>query len=85
MFEAILNFFLRYEDYILEIKASLKDIIGYVSSWSAFQNYTKQLGKESGEELLRQFEDEFKSALGSGDADSLRLRFKYFLLIGRKE
>jgi hypothetical protein len=38
--------------------ATVSDLVGYVSSWSAFQNYRNQEGEEKAVDILRNFEQE---------------------------
>lgn len=38
--------------------ATVSDLVGYVSSWSAFQNYQNQEGEKKASELLHSLEQE---------------------------
>jgi hypothetical protein len=38
--------------------ATVSDLVGYISSWSAFQNYQNQEGKENAADILHSFEQE---------------------------
>jgi hypothetical protein len=38
--------------------ATVSDLVGYVSSWSAFQNYQNQEGEEKAADILRRLEQE---------------------------
>ncbi|XP_046400349.1 putative methyltransferase DDB_G0268948 isoform X1 [Ischnura elegans] len=77
----------RDESVYLEQKGTLADLVGYVSSWSAFQNYQKQNGPEKASSILMDFEKELLDATGSKmkpEETDITVRFNYFLLLGRK-
>ncbi|KAK6622764.1 hypothetical protein RUM43_008607 [Polyplax serrata] len=74
---------LRNDDCVVETEGTLCDIIGYIKSWSAFQNYAKQKGEQRAKLLLEQFKNEFNS-LVKDPFCSLQIKFNYFLLLGRK-
>jgi hypothetical protein len=38
--------------------ATVSDLVGYVSSWSAFQNYQTQEGEEKAADILHRLEQE---------------------------
>ncbi|XP_069697586.1 glycerophosphocholine phosphodiesterase GPCPD1-like isoform X2 [Periplaneta americana] len=68
-------------------KATVSDLVGYVSSWSAFQNYQKQEGEEKASVILQNFEQEIMNEIGvttSPMETELEIQYNYFLLMGRK-
>lgn len=80
---AIFNY--RVENLMLETVGTLNDITGHISTWSAFQNYTKERGKENGKKLLENFQKEYKLLLNDDAQDTCKVKFNYFLLLGRKK
>jgi len=77
----------RDESHFVDIPdRSLKDYLGYISTWSGFRTYSKT---NDGEKLLHDFAKGAKEILGV-DPDTksedipMRLRTRYFLLLGRK-
>lgn len=74
----------REEGFTSEICVSVSNITGYISTWSGFQNFLKAKGHEAGENLLRQFEEELCESLGKKADDEITVRYRYFVLMGRK-
>ncbi|XP_071449872.1 putative methyltransferase DDB_G0268948 isoform X2 [Hetaerina americana] len=77
----------RDDSVYLEQKGTLADLIGYVSSWSAFQYYLRENGEEKAARILKEFENELLATTGSNkkpEETDITVRFKYFLLLGRK-
>lgn len=78
---------IREDNFCAEIDTTLEGVVGYIASWSAFQNYRKQLGEKQGEILLKNFENEFKSLVKPTELllKTFKVKFNYFLLLGRKQ
>lgn len=66
------------------MEVAVSDITGYISSWSGFQNFTKKEGEQAGEKLLNQFEKELSAVVGKKPEELIAVRYRYFLLLGRK-
>lgn len=82
----IVQIYFREENFCEEIETNLQGIIGYISSWSGFQNYRKQVGEKESEAVLKNFENEFKSLAEISDLSKpFKVKFNYFLLLGRKK
>lgn len=78
---------IRDESVTTEIDATVSDLVGYVNSWSAFQNYVKLEGKPQGTLILQKFEKEVMDILKvtSEPAETkITIKYKYFLIMGRK-
>ncbi|KAG8235356.1 hypothetical protein J437_LFUL015865 [Ladona fulva] len=78
---------LRDESVVVEQKGTIADLVGYISSWSAYQNYVKQHGKEKASKILSEFENELMDAVGEKskpEETEILVSFHYFLLLGRK-
>ncbi|KAG0713219.1 putative methyltransferase [Chionoecetes opilio] len=66
---------------------SVTDLTGYISSWSGFQNFRAQNGDEAALDMLQNFQNRIMTVLGVSsepEDTQLTLRYKYFLLMGRK-
>lgn len=74
----------REEGFSSEISVCVSSVTGYISTWSAFQNFIKTKGEDAGENLLRQFEQELCEVLEKKSKDVITVRYRYFVLMGRK-
>ncbi|KAL0273657.1 UNVERIFIED_CONTAM: hypothetical protein PYX00_006282 [Menopon gallinae] len=76
----------RIDNFVSDVEGTIVDLTGYISSWSTYQNYSKQVGETKAEEILKNFQDEFNSLLDEEmkPTEKFKIRYNYFLLIGRK-
>lgn len=96
----------REEFWTNETKISISEFVGYITTWSGFQNYCKTNGEEAGQKILTEFTSKYAyffyysngihfqifnfynsvlKVLGDqNDKVELKIRRKYFLLMGRK-
>ncbi|CAG2053415.1 unnamed protein product [Timema podura] len=82
----VLNYF-RDESVSADYQATVADLVGYVNSWSACQNYRRQHGDVNTANILTHFQDEIMQTIGASGAPedtSITIQYKYFLLMGRK-
>jgi len=70
------------------METNVREFMGYVTTWSAYQEYVRECGEEEGEKLLLQCQLRLLTALGCQDQDpsqvALSLEFPYFMVLGRK-
>nr|CAD7259719.1 unnamed protein product [Timema shepardi] len=77
----------RDESVSAEYQATVTDLVGYVNSWSACQNYRRQHGDVNTANILSHFQDEIMQTIGASSAPddtAITIQYKYFLLMGRK-
>ncbi|PNF30150.1 hypothetical protein B7P43_G01255 [Cryptotermes secundus] len=77
----------RDESVSTKYNATVSDLVGYVSSWSAFQNYQNQEGEEKAADILLRLEQEIMDMIHTAmppHETHLELEYNYFLLMGRK-
>ncbi|XP_050695492.1 putative methyltransferase DDB_G0268948 isoform X4 [Eriocheir sinensis] len=77
----------RDDSHYTDRTVSVTDLTGYISSWSGFQNFRAKNGDEAALDLLQNFQNRIMSVLGvdgTPEDIELTLRYKYFLLMGRK-
>nr|CAD7458379.1 unnamed protein product [Timema tahoe] len=77
----------RDESVSADYQATVTDLVGYVNSWSACQNYRRQHGDVNTANILTHFQDEIMQTIGASGAPedtSITIQYKYFLLMGRK-
>jgi len=72
----------RETQHTYSMETSLEEFMGYISTWSAYQDYVRRCGEEAGKELLLQSRERLLTALGGNS--SLCLEFPYFVVMGRK-
>ncbi|XP_050695483.1 putative methyltransferase DDB_G0268948 isoform X3 [Eriocheir sinensis] len=78
---------IRDDSHYTDRTVSVTDLTGYISSWSGFQNFRAKNGDEAALDLLQNFQNRIMSVLGvdgTPEDIELTLRYKYFLLMGRK-
>jgi len=74
-------------EHTLPLETTVEEFLGYVSTWSAYQELVGRCGEERGRALLQEYRDKILSAAGSSKKSSeevLKLEFPYYLLMGRK-
>ncbi|XP_045138419.1 putative methyltransferase DDB_G0268948 isoform X2 [Portunus trituberculatus] len=79
--------FIRNDSHYTDRDVSVTDLTGYISSWSGFQNYRAQNGDKAASDMLQNFQNRIMSVLGVSTAPEdtqLTLRYKYFIIMGRK-
>ncbi|XP_067001517.2 putative methyltransferase DDB_G0268948 [Anabrus simplex] len=77
----------RDDSIYIERKAALSDLIGYMSSWSTFQNFQKQEGEERASCVLQDLEKELLDMTEPSKKPQdiqIMIIYKYFLLMARK-
>ncbi|XP_071543816.1 putative methyltransferase DDB_G0268948 isoform X3 [Panulirus ornatus] len=78
---------IRDDTHFVDKIASVSDLTGYITSWSGFQNFLAKNGDTAAKKILDNFQNRFMSTLNVTTAPEdtqICLRFKYFLLMGRK-
>ncbi|XP_045138424.1 putative methyltransferase DDB_G0268948 isoform X7 [Portunus trituberculatus] len=81
------NIEIRNDSHYTDRDVSVTDLTGYISSWSGFQNYRAQNGDKAASDMLQNFQNRIMSVLGVSTAPEdtqLTLRYKYFIIMGRK-
>jgi len=76
-----------YKDNIINtIDISAQDIVGFIQSWSPYQQMFKY-NKPEAEKFITNFEEKLKSLLGINDLSKkmLKCNYRYFIAIGRKK
>uniref|UniRef100_A0A1B6KMA2 Uncharacterized protein n=1 Tax=Graphocephala atropunctata TaxID=36148 RepID=A0A1B6KMA2_9HEMI len=79
---------LRFEIPLVVQKASLQDLMGFISTTSSFQNYMEKHGEAQANALLTEFKSQIATKIG-GDTTleelSVDITFPYFILLNRKD
>uniref|UniRef100_A0A1B6L1X8 Methyltransferase type 11 domain-containing protein n=2 Tax=Graphocephala atropunctata TaxID=36148 RepID=A0A1B6L1X8_9HEMI len=79
---------LRFESQSTTQKASIEDLVGYISTTSSYQNYLAKHGDAKATGLLADFKSRVLEQLGGGatlESQTLDITFPYFLLLSRKD
>ncbi|XP_057369591.1 putative methyltransferase DDB_G0268948 [Daphnia carinata] len=76
--------FTREEFWTDPITTTMSEFVGYITTWSGFQNYCKVHGLKAGEEILEEFTSSCLKAFENYEENAqLLITRKYFLLMGR--
>ncbi|KAK4319005.1 hypothetical protein Pmani_010090 [Petrolisthes manimaculis] len=78
---------IRDESHYTDRTVTVADLTGYIGTWSGLQNFRQDKGEEAAQKVLDHFESRVMSALQStqtAQETELSIRFRYFLLLGRK-
>ncbi|XP_042229481.1 putative methyltransferase DDB_G0268948 [Homarus americanus] len=77
----------RDDTHYVDKSATVAELTGYITSWSGFQNFKAKNGDVAAQEILDRFQNRIMSTLNlttSPEDTQLCLRFKFFLIMGRK-
>lgn len=78
---------IRDDTHFVDKTTTVAELTGYISSWSGFQNFESKCGSAAAQNILEDFQNRIMSTLNvatSPEDTQICLRFKYFLLMGRK-
>ncbi|KAL7632626.1 UNVERIFIED_CONTAM: hypothetical protein RMT77_017064 [Armadillidium vulgare] len=78
---------LREDNFFTETKATVRDLEGYITSWSGFQRLKTQKGEEAGQQILNNFVKRIMNTVGNDmkpEDVEVTLRYGFFLILGRK-
>nr|XP_045612910.1 putative methyltransferase DDB_G0268948 isoform X1 [Procambarus clarkii]XP_045612912.1 putative methyltransferase DDB_G0268948 isoform X1 [Procambarus clarkii]XP_045612913.1 putative methyltransferase DDB_G0268948 isoform X1 [Procambarus clarkii] len=67
--------------------ATVAELTGYITTWSGYQNFKSKNGDAAAQKILDDFQNRIMTTLNvttSPEDTEICLRFKYFLLMGRK-
>ena len=54
-FYKIYNFFYRFDNYFVDVDATLEDFAGYIQTWSGFQKFKSVEGNEKAAKVINDF------------------------------
>lgn len=77
---------LREHEMYCDIPTSLDGVLGYISTWSGYQNLREKHGDEAATGVLEAAANKFRTITNEEDLGKVKviLRFEYFVLMGRK-
>ncbi|XP_045612914.2 putative methyltransferase DDB_G0268948 isoform X2 [Procambarus clarkii] len=79
--------FTRDDTHFKDKMATVAELTGYITTWSGYQNFKSKNGDAAAQKILDDFQNRIMTTLNvttSPEDTEICLRFKYFLLMGRK-
>nr|XP_045612915.1 putative methyltransferase DDB_G0268948 isoform X3 [Procambarus clarkii] len=78
---------IRDDTHFKDKMATVAELTGYITTWSGYQNFKSKNGDAAAQKILDDFQNRIMTTLNvttSPEDTEICLRFKYFLLMGRK-